>query len=145
MKVFWGEGWERSFNTGFLCVPWLSWTSLCRPGWPRTQTSACHCLPSAGIKVCATTAWPWKFLKMYLATISSWNTYWVDILYHNVNILFLKSSKQFSFFFKGFLLLHQTVGPTSMGGSKQLAHFQVLRLFKGKTAKYPCRISQAWI
>jgi hypothetical protein len=25
-------------------------TSLCRPGWPRTQKSACLCLPSAGIK-----------------------------------------------------------------------------------------------
>jgi hypothetical protein len=24
--------------------------SLCRPGWPRTQKSACLCLPSAGIK-----------------------------------------------------------------------------------------------
>jgi hypothetical protein len=30
--------------------PWLSWNSLCRPGWPRTQKSACLCLPSAGIK-----------------------------------------------------------------------------------------------
>ena len=35
------------FETGFL---WLSWNSLCRPGWPRTQKSACLCLPSAGIK-----------------------------------------------------------------------------------------------
>ena len=22
---------------------WLSWNSLCRPGWPRTQKSACFC------------------------------------------------------------------------------------------------------
>jgi hypothetical protein len=28
----------------------LSWNSLCRPGWPQTQKSACLCLPSAGIK-----------------------------------------------------------------------------------------------
>jgi hypothetical protein len=28
----------------------MSWNSLCRPGWPRTQKSACLCLPSAGIK-----------------------------------------------------------------------------------------------
>ncbi|GAB1286729.1 DNA repair protein RAD51 homolog 1 [Apodemus speciosus] len=35
---------------GFLCVAWLSWNSLCRPGWPRTQKSTCLCLPSAGIK-----------------------------------------------------------------------------------------------
>ncbi|GAB1296739.1 Oxysterol-binding protein [Apodemus speciosus] len=34
----------------FLCAPWLSWNSLCRPGCPRTQKSTCLCLPSAGIK-----------------------------------------------------------------------------------------------
>jgi hypothetical protein len=28
----------------------LSWNSLCRPGWPRTQKSTCLCLPRAGIK-----------------------------------------------------------------------------------------------
>jgi hypothetical protein len=35
---------------GFSVYPWLSWNSLCRPGWPRTQKSVCLCLPSAGIK-----------------------------------------------------------------------------------------------
>jgi hypothetical protein len=30
--------------------PWLSWNSLCSPGWPRTQKYTCLCLPSAGIK-----------------------------------------------------------------------------------------------
>jgi hypothetical protein len=35
---------------GFSVFPWLSWNSLCRPGWPRTQKSACLCLPNAGIK-----------------------------------------------------------------------------------------------
>jgi hypothetical protein len=37
---------------GFSVEPWLSWYSLCRPGWPRTQKSTCFCLclPSAGIK-----------------------------------------------------------------------------------------------
>jgi hypothetical protein len=30
--------------------PWLSWNSLCRPGWPRTQKFTCLCLPSAGNK-----------------------------------------------------------------------------------------------
>jgi hypothetical protein len=29
---------------------WLSWNSLCRPGWPQTQKSACLCFSSAGIK-----------------------------------------------------------------------------------------------
>jgi hypothetical protein len=31
---------------------WLSWNSLCKPGWPRTQKSACLCLclPGARIK-----------------------------------------------------------------------------------------------
>jgi hypothetical protein len=38
------------FETGFLFVAWLSWNSLCRPGWPQTQKSTCLCLPSAGIK-----------------------------------------------------------------------------------------------
>jgi hypothetical protein len=40
---------------GFSVSPWLSWNSLCRPGWPRTQTSACLCLPNAGIKGVLTT------------------------------------------------------------------------------------------
>jgi hypothetical protein len=35
---------------GFSVNPWLFWNSLCRPGWPQTQKSACLCLPSAGIK-----------------------------------------------------------------------------------------------
>jgi fatty acid desaturase len=35
---------------GFSVQPWLSWNSLCRPGWPQTQKSACFCLPIAGIK-----------------------------------------------------------------------------------------------
>jgi hypothetical protein len=35
---------------GFSVKPWLSWNSLCRPGWPWTQKSTCLCLPSAGIK-----------------------------------------------------------------------------------------------
>ena len=35
---------------GFSVSPGLSWNSLCSPGWPRTQKSACLCLPSAGIK-----------------------------------------------------------------------------------------------
>jgi hypothetical protein len=35
---------------GFSVYPWLSWNSLCRPGWPRTQKSTCLCLPSAVIK-----------------------------------------------------------------------------------------------
>jgi hypothetical protein len=35
---------------GFSVYPWLSWNSLCRLGWPRTQKFACLCLPSAGIK-----------------------------------------------------------------------------------------------
>ena len=35
---------------GFSVQPWLSWNSLCRPGWPRIQKSSCLCLPSARIK-----------------------------------------------------------------------------------------------
>jgi hypothetical protein len=32
----------------FSVEPWLSWTSLYRPGYPQTQKSTCLCLPSAG-------------------------------------------------------------------------------------------------
>jgi hypothetical protein len=39
-----------SFETGFLCIALAVLNSLGRPGWPRTQKSACLCLPSAGIK-----------------------------------------------------------------------------------------------
>jgi hypothetical protein len=35
---------------GFSVQPWLSWNSLCRPDWPRTQKSTGFCLPSDGIK-----------------------------------------------------------------------------------------------
>jgi hypothetical protein len=37
-------------KTGFLCVALAVLNSLCRPSWPRTQKSACLCLPSARIK-----------------------------------------------------------------------------------------------
>jgi hypothetical protein len=40
----------RDKRLGFSVYPWLSWNSLCRPGWHQTQKSACLCLPSAGIK-----------------------------------------------------------------------------------------------
>ena len=44
---FWGFNFLR---LGFSVYPWLFWNSLCIPCWPRTQKSACLCLPSAGIK-----------------------------------------------------------------------------------------------
>lgn len=34
----------------FSVWPCLSWSSLCRLGWPRTQSSACLCLQRTGIK-----------------------------------------------------------------------------------------------
>jgi hypothetical protein len=34
------------FETGFLCIA-LAVLELCRPGWPRTQKTACLCLLSA--------------------------------------------------------------------------------------------------
>jgi hypothetical protein len=45
------------FETGFLCVALAVLNSLCRPGWPQTQKSACLCLPSAGIKGVHHHAW----------------------------------------------------------------------------------------
>ena len=40
-----------------LYSPGCPGTQLCRPGWPRTQKSACLCLPSAGIKGVRHHAW----------------------------------------------------------------------------------------
>lgn len=31
-------------------LSWLAWNSLCRPGWPWSQSSACFCLLGAGAK-----------------------------------------------------------------------------------------------
>jgi hypothetical protein len=45
-------------SQGFSVYPWLSWTPFCRPVWPRTQKSACLCLPSYGIKCVRHHAWP---------------------------------------------------------------------------------------
>jgi hypothetical protein len=39
------------FETWFLCVALVVLELTCRPGWPRTQKSACLCLPSAGIHI----------------------------------------------------------------------------------------------
>ena len=44
------------FETAFLCIA-LAVLELCRPGWPRTQKSACLCLRSAGIKDVRHRAW----------------------------------------------------------------------------------------
>jgi hypothetical protein len=45
-----GFGFFGFLRQDFSVYPWLSWNSLCRPGWPRTQKSSFLCLPSAGIK-----------------------------------------------------------------------------------------------
>jgi hypothetical protein len=50
--VGWLVGFFGFSRQGFSVWPWLSWNSLCRPGWPQTQKSTCLCLPSAGIKGC---------------------------------------------------------------------------------------------
>ena len=50
---------KQSFS---MMWPWLSWNSLCRPGWPRTQKSACLCLPSAGITGEHHHAGPWLWV-----------------------------------------------------------------------------------
>ena len=43
---------------GFSVLPWLSWNSLCRPGWSWIQKTASLCLPNARIKgVGPATAW----------------------------------------------------------------------------------------
>jgi hypothetical protein len=40
----------HSFIWDRVSLPWLSWNSLCIPGWPRTQKSTWFCLPNG----CAT-------------------------------------------------------------------------------------------
>jgi len=46
--VFWGVlrgQYCLSFQRqGFSVYPWMSWNSLCQPGWPQTQKSTCLCL-----------------------------------------------------------------------------------------------------
>lgn len=41
----------------FIFEPWQSWTSLYKPGWPRTQRSTFLCLRGAGIKGMHHTVW----------------------------------------------------------------------------------------
>ncbi|GAB1295070.1 Translocation protein SEC63 homolog [Apodemus speciosus] len=48
----------------FLCVVLAVLELLCRPGWPRTQKSACLCLPSAGITGVRHHAWPEKSFRV---------------------------------------------------------------------------------
>jgi hypothetical protein len=43
---------------GFSVPFWLSWNSLCRPGWPRTQNPPASASQVLGLKACATTACP---------------------------------------------------------------------------------------
>jgi hypothetical protein len=61
---------------GFSVQSWLSWNSLCRPGWPRTQISTCLCLPSAGIKGVRNHA----RLSLSSCPNSSLEHPWVDVL-----------------------------------------------------------------
>jgi hypothetical protein len=66
--------------------PWLSWNSLYRPGWLRTQKSTCLCLPSAGIKgVCHHARLAHAFnpniweaeAGRFLSSRTDWTTEWV--------------------------------------------------------------------
>jgi hypothetical protein len=59
--------------------PWLSWNSLCRPGWPRTQKSICLFLPSAGIKdVCHHARWKCCFkLDLWCGPLLPWLVSWL--------------------------------------------------------------------
>jgi hypothetical protein len=42
---------------GFSVQLWLSWNSLCRPGWSTTQKSPASTSRVLGLKACTTTAW----------------------------------------------------------------------------------------
>ena len=61
---------------GFSVQPWLSWNSLCRPGWPQTQRSTCLCLSRAGIKdVCHHARHMFSFLKTNLFLFMCMNVF----------------------------------------------------------------------
>jgi hypothetical protein len=83
--------WDRVF----LCSPpWLSWNSLCRPGWPWTQKFACLCLPSAGIKGMHHHA-----IYVFYSYISIKLLITVKLLFYIYNISdFLCSHTEFSFY-----------------------------------------------
>ena len=52
---------------GFSVWPWLSWNSLCRPGWSRNQKSTSQVL---GLKACTTT----NFIEASLLLVAfRWN------------------------------------------------------------------------
>jgi hypothetical protein len=64
---------------GFSVYLWLSWNSLCRTGWHRTQKTACLCLPSAGIKGvghhCPATHFLLHILFIYISNVISFPSF----------------------------------------------------------------------
>ena len=66
---------------GFSVYPWLSWNSLCRPGWPRTQKFACLCLPSAGIKGVRHHRLAWSSLSFFFLSFLSFFFFFVVIVF----------------------------------------------------------------
>jgi hypothetical protein len=68
-----GKKMENFFflRQGFSVQPWLSWNSLCRPGWPRTQKSTSLCLSSAGIKGVRHHTWLNFLLDIFFIFISN--------------------------------------------------------------------------
>ena len=66
--------WLRFFlffqDSCFSVQPWLSWNSLCKPGYPQTQRSTCLC-PLGLIKVCTTTTQKKRKIFMYYFSRSS--------------------------------------------------------------------------
>jgi len=69
---------------------------VARPGWPWNRRSACHCLLSAGIKICATTAW--------LSLHPSKERQWVYLcgsffILHSVNIITWLSNIETALYF----------------------------------------------
>jgi hypothetical protein len=82
--------WLFVLKQGFSVSPWLSWNSLCRPGWPQTQKPTCLCLClcllSAGIKGLRHNAWRSMFFSISLivkfwiilaiATLQNEFTFW---------------------------------------------------------------------
>jgi hypothetical protein len=94
---------------GFSVQPWLSWNSLCRPGWPWTQKSTCLCLPSAGIKDLCHHSPPLFFCFFdYFSRLFSLCIFFVLNFFHFLlDYIFLYFFKAFiRFLFKGHYYLH---------------------------------------
>jgi hypothetical protein len=116
---------------GFSVERWLSWTSLCRPGWPRTQKSACLCLPSAGIKGVRHHARPKAMLFEY----------------SRIPLLFFFNTSSIWFYLRslGYLVSLVTESFGHPSGIRYAFHLMEWALIKPDTVVIPTSIALAYL